>query len=67
MISSITSYCFHGCTALSVLNLPSTTMVTLTNSNALQNTPMQYSSYIGYFGGIYVPGNLVTTYQSATN
>lgn len=52
MISSIPASCFQYCYALQNLNLPSTTMVTLANSNALQYTPMQYSSYTGTFGNI---------------
>lgn len=33
--------------------------------NALDGTPMQYSSYLGYYGSIYVPSRLVSEYKSA--
>ncbi len=36
-------------------------------TNVFYNTPMQYSSYLGYFGSIYVPSSLVDSYKTATN
>ena len=45
----------------------STTMTTLQNTNAFINTPISNSTYLGYYGSIYVPSSLVDTYKSATN
>lgn len=31
------------------------------------NTPMSSSTYLGYFGSIYVPSSLLNSYKTATN
>jgi hypothetical protein len=58
---------FMNCTSLETLVLTSTTMVKLSNSNAFNNTPMNNSTYLGYFGSIYVPSDLVDSYKASTN
>lgn len=66
--SVIGSYAFNGCSSLSALylnNVPSVT--TLSNSNAFTNTPMVNSTYLGYYGSIYVPMSLVDQFKSKTN
>lgn len=52
---------FRGCT-LSALVLRSSTMVTLSNTNAFQNAGIETGT-----GYIYVPRNLISTYEAATN
>lgn len=42
-------------------------MVTLADINAFNLTPMSSSTYMGYFGTIYVPDTLIDAYKSATN
>ena len=62
-ISSIDTEVFSGCSNLSKLVLPNITAVpTLTNVNALNNTPIANGN-----GYIYVPDNLVGQMKSATN
>lgn len=62
----IGSYAFSGCTALESLYLLGSSVCSL-SANAFTSTPMQWSSYLGHFGSIFVPASLVDTYKSATN
>lgn len=61
------SSAFANCTKLSALYLynRSTSIGTLP-SNALNTTPFSNSTYLGYFGSIYVPASLMSTYMSAS-
>ena len=67
LCSVIQSSAFAGCSALSAIYLRSTTMATLSNVNAFALTPMSNSTYLGYYGSIYVPADLVDTYKAGTN
>lgn len=58
-VSSIPTNCFNGCSAMTWLKLPKTSMVTLANVNAFTGTPIS----IG-LGAIYVPAELVATYKA---
>jgi hypothetical protein len=53
---------FNSCSSLTALVLRKTTMATLSNTNAFTGTPI--ASGTGY---IYVPRDLITTYEAATN
>lgn len=64
--SSIGSYAFCKCSNLSTINLLSTSVCTLINSNAFFATPIQYSSYTGSYGSIFVPESLVSDYKVAS-
>lgn len=55
---------FNGCSALSVLVLRHSSVVSLANINAFTNTPFA-SGKAG--GTLYVPQSLISSYQSATN
>lgn len=60
---------FSYCTKLSAVYLPSTEMCHIKEwSGGIQTvfgqTPIVDSSYLGYFGSIYVPSNLVDTYKT---
>ena len=62
----ISTHAFYGCSALSVLYItnptaPSTASVV---ANAFTNTPMSNSTYLGYFGSIYVSASLVDVYKA---
>lgn len=59
---TIYSNAFSGCQRLKHLIIRSDTVANLSNTSALQSTPIA----IG-IGGIYVPTNLVDSYKSATN
>ncbi len=58
--------CFYRCSYLESLYVLASSVATL-GTSALMSTPMSLSSYLGYFGSIYVPASLVDTYKSATN
>jgi hypothetical protein len=61
--ASIGAHVFNGCLALKTLILrKSDSICTLSNSNALSNTPI--NSGTGY---IYVPSALIETYKTASN
>lgn len=63
---SIQQQAMSNCRVLQTLILRNTTMVTLGNVNAFQNTP--FTGYGGtYSGHIYVPQSLISSYQTASN
>jgi hypothetical protein len=60
---------FSDCRKLSILNLGQTSVVCKLQSGYIDldvYTPMKYSSYLGYYGSIYVPDSMVDLYKSAT-
>lgn len=61
-ITSIASMSFSSCLTLTKLILRKNTVCTLSNTNALTNTPI--ASGTGY---IYVPSALIDEYKAATN
>lgn len=63
--SAIRNAAFYGCTKLESIYLLSNSICTLSNSNAFTNTPITKSSYLGYFGSIYVLSELADTYKVA--
>lgn len=66
--TSLSSAAFRGCIKLSKLFLLSPTPITCTiavssyYSQLFSSTPFSNSSYLGYFGSIYVPSSLVSIY-----
>ena len=62
LLTSIGSGAFKSCSVLTTLILRSSTLCTLSNTNAFTSTPI--ASGTGY---IYVPRALVDSYKSATN
>ena len=60
--TSISTYAFSGCSALTSLTLSKNQVATLSNTDALQRTPIE--SGTGY---VYVPDDLVDQYKAATN
>lgn len=65
--TAIGLYAFFGCRQLESVYLLGDVIATLSNSNAFGNTPISISSYLGYFGSIFVPASLVEAYKSALN
>lgn len=65
--SYIYVYAFTGCSKLTSLYLLSNSVCGLQGSNAFSSTAMLNSTYLGYYGSIYVPSSLVDAYKSATN
>lgn len=65
--TSIHARVFGSCYSLSAVYLLSKYVCTAGSSNIFISTPMTASSYLGYFGSIYVPSSLVDAYKSATN
>ncbi len=67
-VSAIAEYAFYRCSRLSQLWLMGPSRAQLDGrANALMYTPMSQSSYLGYFGSIYVPASLYDAYISAPN
>ena len=65
--TSIDNSAFYLCSSLTSVYLLSSSKCNLANANVFNNTPIAASSYLGYFGSIYVPESLVDTYKSETN
>jgi hypothetical protein len=58
---------FSGCTKLEKVILPYSSVTKMTSAGIFNNTPLKNSTYLGYYGSIYVPASLVDAYKSATN
>lgn len=67
LASNIYPSAFYNCIELSKIYLFASSVCRLSHSSVFINTPMVNSSYLGYFGSIYVPSSLVDAYKSATN
>lgn len=64
-ISSMGNGAFYGCTSLSAAYLIGPSLVTIGN-DPFANSPMANSSYLGYYGSIYVRESLVAAYRAST-
>lgn len=64
-VTYIYGQAFQDCRKLQTLILRSNSVVTLSNINAFQNTPMR--GYNSLTGTIYVPSALISSYQTASN
>lgn len=58
---------FYNCISLQSLYLLTSSVCTLSNSNAFYSTPIENSTYTDSFGSIYVPASLVNSYKAAEN
>ena len=66
--SSIGNYAFRSCYNLTSLYLMSTSIVSLSNSNAFSSTPIGgYTTSAGVYGSVYVPNSLLASYKTASN
>lgn len=65
VVSAIYASAFVNCSKLESVYLYSNTVVSLNAANAFVNTPISKSSYLGYFGSVYVPSSLVASYKAA--
>ena len=65
--SYIGNNAFYSCTKLESIYVLSTSIPILYNINAFISTPLSQSSYLGYFGSIYVLSSLVDSFKTATN
>lgn len=66
-VTSIGGNAFNGCASLKSLYVLASSVATLAGTNAFMNTPISKSSYLGYFGSIYVPASLVDSYKTTGN
>ena len=64
---SIGTYAFSGCYSLTSAYFMASSIISLGGINVFSSTPMSDSSYLGYFGSIYVPASLLASYKTATN
>lgn len=58
------SYAFQSCKSLASVYLTSSSVVSISTTDVFQSTPLSNSSYLGYFGSIFVPESLVSEYKS---
>lgn len=64
-LTSISGRAFYNCSKLEKVYLLGNSVASAQTTTIFDNTPMSQSSYLGYFGSIYVPSSLLTQYQSA--
>lgn len=62
----IYNYAFSGCSKLSAFIIASPTSVNNISSSTFYNTPISNSTYLGYYGSIYVPSSYVQSYRRAS-
>lgn len=62
----IASSAFYNCKSLSSAYFMGSSIPTI-GTNIFMYTPMSNSTYLGYFGSIYVPSSLLASYKTATN
>lgn len=62
--TSIESYAFRYCRNLSSFYFMGSYILSITNLT-FDDTPLSLSSYLGYYGSIYVPASLLASYQTA--
>lgn len=60
------NYAFSGCSKLSAFIIASPTEVNDIYSSAFYNTAISNSTYLGYYGSIYVPSSYVQSYRRAS-
>ena len=65
-VTTISASAFYSCTKLESLYLLGESVATLQNFNAFTLTPMSKSTYLGYFGSIYVRASLLDTYKATS-
>lgn len=65
-INYIESSAFYGCNSLDKLEF-FTYSINIASSNCFAYTPFSASSYLGYYGSIYVPTSAVEIFKSKTN
>ena len=65
-ISSIGAQAFQYCKSLSSAYFMGSSIATA-GYEIFYNTPIAFSSFLGYFGSIYVPASLLASYKTATN
>lgn len=60
---------FSNCSNLSmfVIGTGYSSVCVLSTFRTFDSSPIEYSSYLGYYGSIYVPASLVDAYKTATN
>ena len=60
---------FSNCNSLETLIIGTalSEVCVITTSTIFNTTPLSKSSYLGYYGSIYVPASLVDAYKTATN
>lgn len=61
------SLAFQGCTQLESIYLLGSSLASDYYGNFLSDTPIINSTYLGYYGSIYVPESLYSSYIAATN
>ena len=66
-VNRINNYAFLSCISLESVYLLSTAVTNLNNTNAFAFTPIADSTYLGYYGSLYVRASLLDSYKAATN
>lgn len=65
-VSNLSAHAFADCTRLESIYLLYSSVCRMLDRTTFENTPMSVSSYLGYYGSIFVPESLVDAYRSAS-
>ncbi len=65
--SFISTNAFNNCSSLESVYLLNASMTFTLGNNAFSNTPIVDSSYLGYYGSIYVPSQILASLKTQTN
>lgn len=67
MASNFSTGVLYQCSHLSILDLTGVSSVPTLGTNPFYGTALSDSSYLGYYGSIYVPSSLYASFIAATN
>lgn len=65
-VSHMYGYTYNNCSKLSTIIMNGSNVPILNGASIFSNTPITNSTYLGYYGSIYVPNSMVDRYKTTT-
>ena len=65
-VSYMYGYTYNNCSKLSTIIMNGSNVVLINGTSIFSNTPITNSTYLGYYGSIYVPNSMVDKYKTTT-
>ena len=65
-VSTFYGYNYNNCSKLSALILDGSSVTLPVGVSVFSNSPITNSTYLGYYGSIYVPNSMVDRYKAET-
>lgn len=66
-VASFGAYTYNSCSKLSAIIVDGSNFTGLAGANVFSSTPITNSTYLGYYGSIYVRNSMVDTYKTNAN